>query len=101
MPEMTLPSSGDFGEGASGTLGDLAMGEMAGFEGWRPEKWEMVEVADVCDATEGEEVRPPVGVEREVGKETGMKPVSWSSCGPEVSEFDCQYELGICLEENG
>jgi hypothetical protein len=76
MPEMTLPSSGELGDGASG---DLAIGEMVGFEGWRPEMLEMVEVADVCDATEGEEVRPPVGVEREVGKETGMKPVAWSS----------------------
>jgi hypothetical protein len=101
MPEMTLPSSGDFGEGALAASGDLAMGDMAGFEGWRPDKWEMVEVADVCDATEGEEVRPPVGVEREAGKETGMKPVSWSSWGPEVSGFDCQYELEVFWAENG
>jgi hypothetical protein len=86
MPEMTLPSSGEFGEGPSG---DLATGETAGFEGWRPDMWEMVEVADVWDATEGEEVRPPVGVEREAGKEIGMRPVSWSSWGPEVSGFEC------------
>lgn len=98
MPEMTLPSSGEFGEGASG---NMAMGEMAGFEGWRPDMWEMVEVTDVCDATEGEEVRPPVGVEREVGKETGMKPVSWSSWGAEVSGFDGQYELESFWTENG
>jgi hypothetical protein len=97
MPETILPSSGEFGEGASG---DLATGETAGFEGWRPDMWEMVEVTDVCDATEGEEVRPLAGVEREVGKATGMKPVSWSSWGPEVSGFDCQYELEIFWAEN-
>jgi hypothetical protein len=65
------------------------MGEMAGLEGCRPEVWETEEVPLVWEATEGEAVRTPLGEgeAREVGEETGTKPVAWSSWGPDVSGF--------------
>ena len=70
---------------SSGELGDGAMGEIAGFEGCRAETLEIVEVAEVCDATLGEEVRP-WGELRE-SRARGVKPVpeSESSWGREVS----------------
>jgi hypothetical protein len=77
---MILPSSGEFGEGA--------MGEMAGLEGCRPDMLEMVEVAEVWDATLGEDVRPPWAEFRD-RRARGTKPVpeSESSWGREVSVF--------------
>ncbi len=71
---------------SSGELGDGAMGEMAGLEGCRAETLEIVEVAEVWDATLGEEVRPPWAALRE-RRARGVKPVpeSESSWGRDVS----------------
>jgi hypothetical protein len=87
LPSLSLTSLGECGE--------VAMGEMAGLEGCRPESCETEEVALVWEATEGEAVRAPLGEgeAREVGKGSGMKPVSWSSWGPDVSRF-------VSIEEN-
>jgi hypothetical protein len=79
-PLITLPSSGELGDGATG--------ETAGLEGWRPEMWDTELVAEVWDATDGEAVRP-LGELREAPPERarGVKPVpeSESSWGREVS----------------